>query len=136
MQTPALPTRLTKNYRLVFDVVMEAGMGTHLAMADVFARARARNEAIGFTTVYRALARLRDLGLVAEIAVPGADMAYYEPAGVQHAHFRCDRCGCLSDIEYAVPARVVGELAKKHGLEIGDVQVSMHGRCSACLATV
>jgi Fe2+ or Zn2+ uptake regulation protein len=58
---------LTKNYRLVHEIVREQARGTHLAPADVFALAKAKQKGIGVTTVYRALARLRELGLVSEI---------------------------------------------------------------------
>ncbi|HEY8314962.1 MAG TPA: Fur family transcriptional regulator [Candidatus Baltobacteraceae bacterium] len=124
--------RMAKNYRLVYDVVREQGHGTHLAMADVYALAKGRQPGIGFTTVYRALARLRDMGLVAEILLPGADSAYYEPAGEAHAHFRCDVCGSVADIDYQISKRVVNELAKTHGVEVSDVLVSLHGRCASC----
>lgn len=131
MNAPA-PPGLAKNYRLVYDIVREQGHGTHLAMSDVFTLAKARQPGIGFTTVYRALARLRDRGLVSEILVPGADSAYYEPAGEAHAHFRCDVCGTVDDVDYRLPQRVVNELAKRSGVEISDVLLSLHGRCSAC----
>jgi Fe2+ or Zn2+ uptake regulation protein len=129
--TSAQP-HLAKNYRFVYEIVREQGRGTHLAMSDVYALAKDRQPGIGFTTVYRALARLRDMGLVAEILLPGADSAYYEPSGAAHAHFRCDRCGSVQDVDYQIPKRVVGDLARTHGVEVSEVLVSLHGRCAAC----
>ncbi|MDQ2872024.1 MAG: transcriptional repressor [Candidatus Eremiobacteraeota bacterium] len=126
--------RLAKNYQLVYDIVKEQGRGTHLAMADVHALSSSRQPGIGFTTVYRALARLRELGLIAEILLPGADSAYYEPAGDAHAHFRCDACGNVQDINYQISERVIGDLAASHGLEVSEVLVSLHGRCINCAA--
>ncbi len=128
----ALPVRLAKNYRLVYDVVAEQGMGTHLAMADVHKLVRRRKPTIGFTTVYRALARLREMNLVSEILLPGADSAYYEPAGEGHAHFRCDTCGKVEDVDYRLNKRTVTDLARKQGVEIKEVLLSLHGRCAAC----
>ena len=124
--------RLAKNYRLIYEIVREQGRGTHLAMSDVYALAKNRQPGIGFTTVYRALARLRDMGMVAEILLPGADSAYYEPAGEAHAHFRCDVCGKVTDVEYQLPKRVVSELARTHEIEVSDVLLSLHGRCASC----
>lgn len=128
---PAAPA-LSKNHRLVYDIVQEQGVGTHLAMAQLFALARARRPTIGFTTVYRALSRLRDLGLVSEIAIPGAERAYYEPAGEPHAHFRCERCGCVEDVRYALPAALANRLASEHGFTVSRADVSLHGRCRTC----
>jgi Fur family ferric uptake transcriptional regulator len=124
--------RLAKNYRMIYDIVREQGRGTHLTVADVYALAKRRQPGIGETTVYRALARLRDLGLVCEIQLPGAESAFYEPAGSAHAHFRCHICGKVHDIEYTLPHKIVSDLAAKHGADVSEVLLSFHGRCSQC----
>ena len=123
---------LTKNYRLVYDIVREQTRGTHLAPADVFALAKRKHKGIGFTTVYRALARLRELGLVSEISLPGSLSAYYEQAWPAHAHFRCDGCGGIKDVEYSLSPEIVDGLARKHRLNVHDVSISLHGTCSQC----
>lgn len=134
METPTAQPRLTKNYRLVYDIVSEQGRGRHLAMADLYALAKERRPGIGFTTVYRALLRLRDMALVSEIVVPGAESAYYEPAGDAHAHFRCGKCGTVNDVDYVVPAAVIEQLSRDNGIDVSDVMVSLHGRCATCRA--
>jgi Fe2+ or Zn2+ uptake regulation protein len=123
---------MTKNYRLVYDIVREQTRGAHLAPADVFTLAKKKRQGIGFTTVYRALARLRDLGLVSEISVPGAESSYYETAGPAHAHFRCEGCGAIEDIDYAIDSSIVNEIARKHGIAVRDVSLSLHGKCRRC----
>ena len=128
---PATP-RIAKNYRLVYDIVRHHGHGRHLATSDVFDVVKRRRLGIGFTTVYRALARLRDLGLISEILLPGAESAYYEPAGQAHAHFRCESCGDVKDIAYVPSKRVVSQLAQRHGIEVDEVLLSLHGRCGDC----
>jgi Fe2+ or Zn2+ uptake regulation protein len=129
--TPAEP-RLAKNYRLVNEILREQGPGSHLSAADVHSLAQERQPGIGFTTVYRALARLRTLGLVSEILIPGADNAYYETAALPHAHFRCDVCGKVDDIDYVLSQRVVDELASKQNADVTEVSLTLHGRCATC----
>jgi Fur family ferric uptake transcriptional regulator len=128
---PAVP-RLPKNHQVVLEVVRSAGHGVHLTTADVFARAQTRRPAIGFSTVYRGIQRLRDLALIDEILVPGADAAVYELAGTTHAHFRCNRCGTVADVPYKVPARAVAEIAKTSGARIDEAKVTLHGLCRVC----
>jgi Fe2+ or Zn2+ uptake regulation protein len=123
---------LAKNYRLVHEIVQEQGPGVHLTMADVHELALRRRGGLGFTTVYRALNKLRDLGLVSEIMLPGADRAYYEAVAPAHAHFRCDNCGRVDDIEYLPPERSVREIAGRYDIEIRETLLSLHGRCAAC----
>jgi Fe2+ or Zn2+ uptake regulation protein len=124
--------RLPKNYRLVYDVVQESGLGRHLTMGDVFARASDLRPGIGYSTVYRGLVRLRDLGLISEILVPGADSATYEPVGPAHAHVRCVSCGTIDDVSYALPARVMNSVAEQSGYAIESGTVTFEGRCFSC----
>ncbi len=123
---------MTKNYRLVYDIVREQTRGAHVAPADVFTLAKKKRHGIGFTTVYRALARLRELGLVSEISVPGADSSYYETAGPEHAHFRCEKCGTIEDIDYALDSSIVNEIARKHAIAVRDVSLNLRGKCRRC----
>jgi Fur family transcriptional regulator, ferric uptake regulator len=125
---PSLP----KNYQLIYEIVEESGIGRHLTPAQIYAKAFKRRPGIGFSTVYRGLERLRDLGLVSELSVPGADAAAYEPAGPHHAHFRCTACGEIEDVAYAIPARTLKLLARKHGFKIEGERVTFDGRCEAC----
>ena len=125
---PALP----KNYQLIYDIVEASGAGRHLTSSEIYAKALKRRPGIGFSTVYRALERLRDLGLVSELNVPGVDAATYEPAGPRHAHFRCSECGEIEDVAYAIPTRTIRALTSQHGFEIESERVTFEGRCAAC----
>ncbi|HEY1655242.1 MAG TPA: transcriptional repressor [Candidatus Tumulicola sp.] len=123
---------LPKNYRLIYEIVEASGLGHHLSPSDIYLKALGRQPGIGLSTIYRGLERLRDLGLVSELHVPGADSASYEPAGPQHAHFRCSACGALKDVAYAVPARTIKALAIQHGFAIDSERITFEGRCAQC----
>jgi len=125
---PSLP----KNYQLIFDIVERSGIGRHLTPTDIYAKAVERRPGIGISTIYRGLERLRDLGLVSELYVPGVDAATYEPSGPRHAHFRCSACGAIEDVAYAIPVRTLKALALEHGFEIDNERVTFEGRCAAC----
>ena len=125
---PSLP----KNYQLICDIVEESGIGRHLTPSDIYAQAVKRRPGFGLTTVYRGLERLRDLGFVSELYLPGADAVTYEPTGPQHAHFRCSACGAIEDVAFALPSRTIRTLASQHGFEIESERVTFEGRCAAC----
>ena len=129
---PSAEPLLPKNYRLIYDIVEQSGIGRHLTSSQIYAKARKRQPGIGLTTVYRGLERLRDLGLVSELNVPGANAATYEPAGPRHAHFRCSECGEIEDVAYAIPARTLKTLAMQHGFHIDNERVTFEGCCAAC----
>lgn len=125
-------TRLPGNHHLIHEVVCELPPGAHATVGEVFAAARQRRPRIGFSTVYRALARLRDLGLVAEVRVPGRGPAVYEPSRSSHAHFLCDRCGTVDDVDYALPAPILDEIAQRCGKGIAGAFLTLHGTCGRC----
>ena len=133
MASPGQPS-LPKNYQLIYEIVNDSGIGCHLTPSEIYARALNRRPGIGLTTVYRGLERLRDLGLVSELYVPGVDAATYEPSGPRHAHFRCSKCGVIEDVAFAIPTRTLNALAAEHGFEIESERVTFAGRCSACAA--
>jgi Fur family transcriptional regulator, ferric uptake regulator len=129
---PRAQPPLPKNYRLIYEIVQASGVGRHLSPSQIYAKALRRRPGIGFSTVYRGLERLRQLGLVSELHVPGAEAATYEPSGPPHAHFRCARCGQVEDVSYAVPARTIKALALRHGFAIDGERVTFEGRCAGC----
>jgi Fur family ferric uptake transcriptional regulator len=129
------PPPLPKNYRLIYDIVEASGIGRHLTPSEIYRKAVKRRPGIGFATVYRGLERLRDLGLVSELHVPGADSAAYEPSGPRHAHFRCSACGGIEDVDYAIPPRTMKTLAVEHGFTIDSERVTFEGRCATCSAS-
>jgi len=132
-RNPAAP-KLPKNYRLIYDIVEQSGLGRHLTQAEIYTKALKRRPGIGFSTVYRGLERLRDLGLVSELHVPGVDAATYEPAGPRHAHFRCSECGEIEDVAYAIPPRTLKTLRQRHGFTIDSERVTFEGRCADCVS--
>jgi Fur family ferric uptake transcriptional regulator len=128
------PARLPKNYQLILDIVQESGRGRHLTMSDVFALTSARRPGIGNSTVYRGLIRLRELGMISEIVVPGAASATYEPAAERHAHFLCTGCSAIEDVDYALPPRVLRKVADTSGFDIAAGTVTFEGLCRDCRA--
>lgn len=123
---------LPKNYRLIYEIVEKSGAGCHLTSSEIYAKALKRRPGIGFSTVYRGLERLRDLGMVSEVYVSGAGAATYEPSGPRHAHFRCSACGTIEDVPYSIPARTVKALASLHGFKVDGERVTFDGRCASC----
>jgi Fe2+ or Zn2+ uptake regulation protein len=124
---------LPKNYRLLYDLVQASGPGRHLTMNELYVEAARRQPGIGHSTVYRGLVRLRELGLISEILVPGAPSATYEPVAPAHAHFRCTACERIEDVDYALPRRLLRTLAEKYGFAITGESLALEGRCAACV---
>jgi Fe2+ or Zn2+ uptake regulation protein len=123
---------LPKNYRLIDEIVQGSGVGQHLTTSAIHAMALKRRPGIGFVTIYRGLERLRELGLVSEVLLPGANAAVYEPSGPRHAHFRCKKCGAIQDVDYAIAPPAIEALALAHGFTIETVTATFGGCCAEC----
>ncbi len=136
MQPSRPADKLSKNHQIVYDVVSAQAPGRHAAAGEIYAEAKRRQPSIGCSTVYRALDRLRNQGLVHEVRVPGNASALYETARHSHAHFLCTACGRVEDIGYDVPAADIVGLNAAHAIAIADVSVTFNGLCRTCQGSV
>ncbi|MCW6510429.1 Fur family transcriptional regulator [Lichenifustis flavocetrariae] len=132
MEPGAGRPKLPKNYRLIYGVLCAQAEGHHAAASEIHAAARQLQPGIGYSTVYRALDRLRDLGLVLEVRLPGSASALYEPARPGHAHFHCVECGCVEDVDYSLPVTDLSALAQRYRIEIDSVVTTFNGFCDRC----
>ena len=126
--------KLPKNYRLIYDVLCAQAEGHHASASEIHVAAKRLQPGLGYSTVYRALDRLRDLGLVLEVRLPESTSALYEPARPGHAHFHCVACGRVEDVEFSLPEPELAALARRHHIEIDTVVTTFNGLCRHCRA--
>lgn len=103
----------------------------HPDTETVYRKVRTRVPTISLDTVYRTLATLEGLGLVARVdATPGP--ARYDANLHQHHHFVCVRCGLIRDV-YHPPfdGLEAPDLAGELG-QVESVRVQMRGLCKDC----
>jgi Fe2+ or Zn2+ uptake regulation protein len=124
--------KLPKNYALVLEIVRKQGVGVHSTLQEIFTAARRHSPGIGHTTVYRALQRLGNVGLIAEVAVPGTASTLFEPIAPPHGHFLCKECGKVSDLDFTLRQSTLRKLSEQHGLTIDDASVVLRGTCADC----
>lgn len=125
-----LEPRLPRNHRLVLEVVRDKPL--HLTVADVYARARTTNPKIGYTTVYRALQRLSELGLIHSFPSVDGKHTVYDRETAEHGHFACVRCGVLLDMAVEVPEELWRPFAVAHGVEVHSPSLLLKGLCANC----
>lgn len=124
--------RLTRQRQVVLEVLEESQ--EHLDAEALYARARARFPHISLATVYRTVAVLKRMGLVAEYPL-GEEHAHYEAVQeAPHYHFTCLRCGRVTEFEAPQVTQIIGELARQEGIEVHAVQFFLTGYCAECRA--
>ena len=88
-------------------------------------------ESLGLRTVYRAVRRLQEDGVIATVLVPGNADRYElaEVAAKHHHHFHCTACdkffdihGCPGGLNKLVP----------EGFKLEHHELTLSGLCAAC----
>jgi len=122
--------RLTSQRRLILRVLEESD--GHLDVETVHRRAKRQNAEISLATVYRALAVLKEIGLVREHRL-GEEHAHYEAANDHpHYHFTCLGCGQVIEFDTPLIDRVIQSVHERHRAQILDVHLHLSGYCEQC----
>ena len=122
--------RMTSQRTLVFDIISRGG--GHLAADEIYARARRKKPLISLSTVYRAIAKFKQLGLVVESHL-GQEHHHYEAGhSGNHFHLVCIGCGSVIEFEYPLVDRVRDEVARAGGFKIVSAEMNLSGYCPQC----
>ncbi|MBA2763713.1 MAG: transcriptional repressor [Thermoleophilaceae bacterium] len=122
--------RVTPQRRAIL-AAFSAGENGHVTADDVFERAVAGLPELSRATVYNTLGELVRVGLLQR--VDGAGPTLYDPnLDRTHHHFRCLRCGSLSDIHLEGEEDV--QLAES-GYVVERTRVTLEGLCPTCATT-
>ena len=111
----------------------------HLSAEDVVARAAERAPHVHRATVYRALATLGDLGLVAHIHLGGTATVYHLSVVVpsaggdrQHVHLQCTRCGTVLDAPADTMTALQERLEGEYAFRLDPGHTALLGTCARC----
>jgi Fur family transcriptional regulator, ferric uptake regulator len=106
-----------------------------LTAAEIEARLRGGERAVGRASVYRTLEQLVELHLVSRLDV-GSGTARYEaalPSGEHHHHLVCDTCGKVEPFEDPELETAIENVAAKVGsFTVGEHDIVLHGECATC----
>ena len=112
----------------------------HLTADEIAARAEEAAPGVHRTTVYRALATLGEIGLIAHTHVAGAATIYHLTADsetddhheLDHAHVQCTQCGSLFNIEDRLLVPLADDLEGEMGFRLDVHHAALLGVCARC----
>ena len=86
---------------------------------------------VSFTTIYKTLETLRDLGEVKELIID-EDRKHYDPNINTHHHVICSNCKKIHDIfeDFSPHIKLPDSLKKDY--TVSGFQISFHGTCKEC----
>lgn len=110
--------------------VLEAAPGP-LGVVETLEQAAQVVPGLGIATVYRAVKRLDELGVIRTVELPGEEVRYEPSARGHHHHFHCRNCGRVFDID-GCPLRGAAATNLPGGFRLEDHEITLYGRCAAC----
>ena len=108
------------------------GNHSHPSAEDVYRDVLKVHPSISFTTVYKTLQTLRDMGEIQELSI-NPERAHYDPDIGEHAHTFCRSCKRIGDFEYTQDNPPPMKLPEgPDGFEVHNVQLHAVGLCAEC----
>ena len=121
--------RMTAFRTQVVKLFLHGGCG--LSARQVWERVRPRPH---ISTVHRSLLSLEVSGFLRKYSSSDGILRYrcsrkYYP---DHAHFRCDQCGCTTPVQLSLPGTIISSLEDQHGFRIDGTDITLEGICRSC----
>lgn len=123
--------KVTQQRLEIYRALLESS--DHPSAESLYRRLENRLPTLSLDTVYRTLATFEKYNLVHRLETKESQ-ARFEPLGVRHHHFLCDRCGSVVDFFWPEFDTVVLPPTLDRIGTIERKNVVLYGRCAACLA--
>ena len=108
------------------------GNQSHPSAESIYQEVLKVHPSISFTTVYKTLQTLRDLGEIQELSI-NPERAHYDPYTNEHAHTFCRSCKTIGDMENSIDTPLLMDLPTgPDGFEVHNIQVHAVGLCGEC----
>ena len=121
--------------RLKVMEVFRASATRHLSADDIYRQLATQDGEISLATVYRVLAQLEEVGLVARSSFGEGRAVYELNEGTHHDHLVCINCGRVDEFaDTTIEARQTA-VARQHGYVLTDHRLSLFGLCPGCAAS-
>ena len=120
--------RRTPRRAAVLKVLIEAG--EHLSIAEITERLSGDGADADFSTTWRTVLTLADIGLVHALHTDAAPV--YGAADHPHFHAVCRRCGGVTELPAADLASAIRQIEQVSGFSMGAGALLATGTCPAC----
>lgn len=122
--------KTTSQRELIVDTFLHSS--EHVSIDDLLVLVRAKNERVGYATVYRTIKLLAAAGLAASRQF-GDGQTRYEVAGPEtphHDHLICLQCGLILEFENREIERLQDKVAERlGGFKIVQHKLELYGLC-------
>ena len=123
--------KITPQRRSIFNMLKDNR--NHPSAEDIYREILRIHPSISFTTVYKTLQTLRDMGEIQELTID-PERAHYDPETREHVHTFCRSCKCIGDLDEGMEGTYSASSTHRvpRDFEVHNVQVHMIGLCGNC----
>ena len=122
--------KITPQRLSIFKVLQDNN--THPSAEDIYREILKIHPSISFTTVYKTLQTLRDLGEIQELSI-NPERAHFDPVTTEHGHTFCRSCKAIDDLDTGLDTPESIKLQSNSSeFEVHSIQVYAVGLCPGC----
>jgi len=105
----------------------------HRSLAQIHALVSKKIPRIGYTTVYRTMKLLTELGLAVQRKFADGETRYEPMSGQEHHdHFICVGCGKIIEFEDDALETLQKRIAERYRFQTLHHRLELYGRCADC----
>lgn len=126
--------RLTNQRQKILDLFTTTLEGEHLSANEVHHLMTQQGETVSYSTIYRALHVMVELGVLREVEL-AEDRKYYElhtPFASQHHHLVCVHCGEVIEFEDNRVTKASRQETVEQGFLFRTCHFTVFGICQLC----
>lgn len=116
--------------RLMIFKVLENNT-SHPSAEEVYKKVKKIYPAVSFTTIYKTLETLRDIGEVQELIIDN-DRKHYDPNIDTHHHCICTHCKKILDVFEDFSSHITLPDSLKSDYTVTSFHIAFHGVCKEC----
>ena len=125
--------RSTRPRRLIAERLVELAVeGEDFTTDDLWQELRQAEPKMGRATVFRAVEKLVDLGILNRIEFADGTHHYRVCDGTHHHHLTCTQCHRVVEIDACLPREQLSAIGKQTNFEIEGHSLALFGRCEQC----
>lgn len=126
--------RLTAQRQKILNVFNDHGQEHHLDACRIYQELRLQGESISYSTIYRTVHVMVELGLLRELELAEGRKSYElnSPFASQHYHLVCTVCGAIEEFESEAIDKISSIHVEAHRYWLLDRQFTLYGICRCC----
>lgn len=125
--------RLTNQRQKILELFNPLEKEQHLTAEEIRQRLLEQGDRISFSTIYRALHVMVNLGLLRELDL-AEDKKCYELSQpfINHHHLICVQCGAIKEFDDEMIVQASAKEARSHAYALLNSQFTIYGLCGDC----